>query len=305
MSNSTYTGRLGNIAHPRRGPPPRISNPWPPDYAFLPSTSPLELLFPYNPILSAIISFLTTPALLSLYYTCHTFRYYLYGQHRYFRNLFLVPDSEAEKWQEPSGAKSAVKRSAVADRTALWANKLRDLIAKEDRRVHPAERVKIVKGYMWHLFKGHPVLPRTFQTSEKDWVVWLTMLKNRDPRTCFAHLMSRHLHVILTTMPVGYRLTTLVLDGTGVETDYIQHVLPKLEGTLRGLSVKGCPNIECYIWGQWLLEALQEKRPLALEWLYVSLYPSINKKTPDIPCRYGAQEILRPPTSTPQSHHFP
>lgn len=300
-----YTGRLGNIARPRRGPPPLISNPWPSGYAFPPSASPLELLVPHNPILSAIVSFLTTPALLSLYNTCHTIRYYLHSQHRYFRNLFLVPDLEAEKWEESSEAKAALKRSAVADRSALWRKKLRDLVAGEDRRIDPVERMKIVKGYMWNLVKGHPVLPWTFQTSEKDWVVWLMMMRDRDPRMCFADLMSRHLYAILTTIPVGYMLTTLVLDGTGVETDYIQHLLPQLEGTLRGLSVKGCPNIECYIWGQWLLEALQENRPIALEWLYVSQYSRVNEKKPDIPCRSGAQETLRRPTSTPQSHRFP
>lgn len=271
MDNTSYAGRLGHIPRPRRGPPPGIWNPRPAYFAFPPSTSLLESLFPHNPILSTVIGYLTTPALLALYCTCHTLRYYLRGQRRYFRNFLLIPDSEAEKWDEPQETKIAVKRSAVADPTLLWTMKLRDLVSKENRRIDPVERVKIVKGYMWDFVKGDPVLPLVFKTSKVDWMVWLTMRESRDPRTCFAGLMSRHLYAILTTIPVGRRLTTLVLDGTGVETDYVQHLLPQLEGTLRGLSVKGCPNIECYIWAQWLLEALEQTRPVALEWLYVCL----------------------------------
>lgn len=301
MSNSSsYAGQLGYIPRPQRGPPPAIWNPRPTSFAFPPSTSLLESIFPHNPILSAIIDYLTTPALLSLYCTCHTVRYYLRGQRRYYRNLLLIPDQEAEKWDEPPETKIAVKRSAVADPAILWTMKLRDLVSKENYWIDPAERVKIVKGYIWDLVKGDPVLPLAFKTSKVDWMVWNTMQKQRHPKACFAGLMSRHLYAILTTTPVGCRLTTLVLDGTGVETDYMQHLLPQLEGTLRGLSVKGCPNIECYVWEQWLLEALQESRPVALQWLYVCLRtpPTCGYKT-DHAYRYGVLETHRRPTSTP------
>lgn len=272
MDNIPYIPRPLHSILPRtlRGPPPTITNTRSSDFTFPPSTSLLESLFPHNPIISAVISYLTTPALLSLYCTCRTLRYYLHGQRRYFRSLLLVPDAEAERWEEPPGKKPAVKRSAVADRFAFWTKKLRDFADKEVCWIDPSERKKIVNGHLWGLVKGHPLLPVFLGVTEFDWVVWLSMVKSRDQRMCFAGLMSRHLYAILTTIPVGRRLTTLVLDGTGVETDYMQYLLPQIEGTLRGLSVKGCPHIECYIWAQWLLEALQQTRPVALEWLSVS-----------------------------------
>lgn len=250
--------------------PPPILNSKPSQFVYPAGSSPLEAIFPHNPILSCLIDILTTPALLSLYCTCRTLRYYLHGQRRYFRNLLLVPDAVAEQWVELKAGKGLVRRSETEDvgLGVMWSVMITNLIDKQTV-LTPRERELTVKGYLWDLLKDDPILPAFFHLTELESVMFKTMLKLRNPKTSFPRLMSRHLYALLQSLPAGRRLTTLVLDGTGVETEYMKFVLPQIEGTLRGLSVKRCPNLECYTWSEWLLEALEETRPIALQRLYV------------------------------------
>lgn len=234
----------------------------------------LEALFPHNPILCSIIGCITTPALLSLYCTSRTTRYYLHGHRRFFRNLLLIPDHEAETWEE-KGKNGSRKMSAVSNQSLVWTTKLQSIEDRNNYHITYEEKARIIKGRLWGFLKGDNILQWTFQTSELDLGVFESV-KVKEPKKSFPTLMSRHLSALLTTIPVGRRLTTLVLDGTGVETEHMRVTLCQIEGTLRGLSVKHCPNLECSTWSDWLLNALEEARPVALQWLYVCSPPSLS-----------------------------
>lgn len=169
---------------------------------------------------------------------------------------------ELEKWQ------GSTKVSVMADPSLYWKTLFREVLDESKSHIDPAERTKLVKGHLWGLLKGHP-LSSILKTTELDWVAISMLEKPKEKKLYIASLMSRHLLAMLGTIPIGRRLTTLVLDGSGVETEYMRFLLPQIEGTLRGLSVKRCPNLECFTWSEWLLEVLEETRPIALQWLHV------------------------------------
>jgi hypothetical protein len=82
-------------------------------------------------------------------------------------------------------------------------------------------------------------------------------------------LMGRHLSQIINNLPIGRNVTSIVLDGTGVDTLWIQLVMTRFASTLRGLSVRNCENIDAYIFPDWLLDCLYRHYPISLRWLRV------------------------------------
>jgi hypothetical protein len=86
----------------------------------------------------------------------------------------------------------------------------------------------------------------------------------------FPELMGRHLAQIVRNVPIGRNLASIVLDGTGVDTAWLQLVLVKFSSTLRGLSVRDCPNVDWVIFPDWLMASLFYHEPIALKWLRVS-----------------------------------
>ena len=84
----------------------------------------------------------------------------------------------------------------------------------------------------------------------------------------FPHMMGKHLLRTLRSLPLR-NLTSLIIDGTGVDTMHMNLILNQYP-KLRGISVRGCPNFECSLWADWLLEQMYWQRPISLQWLRVS-----------------------------------
>lgn len=89
----------------------------------------------------------------------------------------------------------------------------------------------------------------------------------------FPRMMGNHLLRTLRSLPLR-NLTSLIIDGTGVDTMHMNLILNQYP-KLRGISVRGCPNIECSLWADWLLEQMYRQRPISLQWLRVSVIPSL------------------------------
>lgn len=252
--------------------PPILESNKPEGFVYPAGESPLESLFPHNPILSEIVELLPTPSMLALYYTSTTTHYYLHSQSRFFRNLAIVGEGHSEKWVTQKGC-------AVRD----LPNILISLPVGEPARDEVLEDVHNCNENDRKL---------------KEWLVRAGLMRGAEDCDCsedhddnheeplpktvyYSRLMGRHLFMMLNNYPIGRRLTTLVIDGTSVETDSLKIVLMKMEGSLRGVSAKRCPNIECFMWSEWMLEALYEARPLGLEWLRVRFIQGVLTSTND------------------------
>lgn len=259
----------------RQGRPPVALNLKPQGFLYPVGHSPLELLFAHSPILTTLIETLTTPALLCLCCTSRTTRFYLHHQKRFFLNLFLVSDQEGERWTVLKGRKDALK---VFDEGFPWEVAVDDFAELRRVRITRNERKLLLAVFLHPFIKDSPRLNRLFIGTDIGTAQVQMLKRKRINPKYIPSFMSRHLYWTLQSIPVGRGLTTLVLDGTGVETEYTKSLLPQLECTLRGLSVKNCKNLECYMWSEWLLEATDKSRPLALQWLHVSLQPHINLK---------------------------
>jgi hypothetical protein len=222
--------------------------------------SPFESIFPYSPILSIILIHLQTPTLLALYYTSRTIQVYLHGHGRFFRNLALVGESGHEKWSTEKGFNCLVRQ--IQSRLA---NIVAESQQETENMVRFRKDIAELKALRWFLVGTEC---ETF-FGKLDNETPEPTNKENPPRTYYPKLMSRHLWNLLNRLPAGTYLTTLVVDGTGVETEYFKMVLEKMEASLRGVSAKNCRNLECYLWAEWISEAMYENRPIALQTLRV------------------------------------
>lgn len=102
-------------------------------------------------------------------------------------------------------------------------------------------------------------------------------------RDCFPRFMGRHLWATIMSLPIGRNLTSLIIDGTGVSTAYMEEILERFSGRLKGISVRNCPNIEISLWGNWILRQMYLHRPVALQWLRVwdYVFPSFFSHSPN------------------------
>lgn len=231
-----------------------------PDSVYSKGDSPFESIFPYSPILSIILTHLQTPTLLALYYTSRTIQVYLHGHRRFFRNLALVGENGHEQWSTEKGFNCLVRQ--IQPRIA---NIMAESQQETEKMARFRKDIAEVKALRWFLVG---TVCETF-FGKLDNETPEPMNKENHPRTYYPKLMSRHLWRLLNRLPAGTCLTTLVVDGTGVETVHFKMVLEKMEASLRGVSAKNCRNLECYLWAEWISEAMHESRPIALQTLRV------------------------------------
>ncbi|KAL7276746.1 hypothetical protein RUND412_000243 [Rhizina undulata] len=218
------------------------------DFAFPPGGSYLERIFSYNPILSCLMSYLDQDSLLALYLSCTAARNYLPMNPRYFRHLILV-------------RKGKQKFVEVQDfRFAETPNYGKSIYGHQGSAA-------AISNYNPYRFKPHPLAQPLWFDHHKRLTVNEKYVQAGP--VYYEKLMGRHLYWNVKNMVarLGTNLTTLVIDGTMIETYMMQEVLRSIEGTLRGLSVHSCPYLDCNMWGEWIMEALAGKRKFALQWL--------------------------------------
>jgi hypothetical protein len=87
----------------------------------------------------------------------------------------------------------------------------------------------------------------------------------------YPELMGKHLAQIMKNLPIGKNLASIVLDGTGVDTEWMQHLLCAYSSTLRGVSTRFCPNIDAWVFADWLLDSIRRHHVVSLQWLRVGV----------------------------------
>ncbi|KAG0636347.1 hypothetical protein HOY80DRAFT_1024480 [Tuber brumale] len=242
-----------------------VANKNPDGFTYPAGEAPFEHLFRHNTILYALLPLLSTPSMVSVFFVSNSTKRLLGDMTPFFRNLAFVPDSNPVKWIynekfdfSPEEITSPLRRALV------------DFREQRDRRQDEfREGREMIGRYLSDTFNG------TNLVSQKAFTRRYKSVKYH----FYRRLRGRHLCRMIQTFPIGRRLTTLIIDGTGVNTDTLKFVLSKVEGTLQGVSAKWCRHIECYMWSEWILEAMYKSTPFALQWL--NIYGSGNTPTSD------------------------
>ncbi|KAF8251417.1 hypothetical protein K440DRAFT_670083 [Wilcoxina mikolae CBS 423.85] len=253
-----------------------------------PGYSPLECLMLIPPISTCVFSFLNTPDYLCVRSSSRTMRCFVENNRRFFRNLvFLKRGGCSEKLLDilESNADNAINALNDENQSLVVCSVVREILEAHEQLEW---RKKELEGQMTDLLIRHMV------TVSDEWRVpavelWgHQSLKVKEQLTEFLkrpglvkpepfnvsdfyypRLMGRHLSQIINNLPIGRNVTSIVLDGTGVDTEWIQLVMTRFASTLRGLSVRDCENIDGYIFPDWLLDCLYRHHPISLRWLRV------------------------------------
>ncbi|KAG0128038.1 hypothetical protein HOY82DRAFT_671769 [Tuber indicum] len=234
---------------------PLITNKNPDGFTYPAGEAPFELIFRHNTILYTLLPLLSTPSMVSVFFVSNSTKHLLADMTPFFRNLAFVPDTSPVKWIynekfdfSPEEIPSPLCRALVDFREQ-----------RERGKVDFREGREMIGRYLSDTLGGTDLVSKQAFTKRYKSVRY----------HFYRRLRGRHLCRMIQTFPVGRRLTTLIIDGTGVNTDTLKLALSEVEGTLRGISAKWCRHIECYMWSEWILEAMHRSTPFALQWLNV------------------------------------
>lgn len=234
---------------------PLVANKNPDGFTYPVGESPFERLFRHNPILYSLLPLLSTPSMVSVFFVSNSTKSLLADMTPFFRNLAFVPESSRVKWVHneafdglSEGIPNPLRRALVDFREQ-----------REREKADVKEAKEMICRYMSDTLSGTNVMSEQLITKRYKSVRY----------HYYRRLRGRHLCRMIETFPVGRRLTTLIIDGAGVDTDSLKFALSNVEGTLRGVSAKWCKHIECYMWSEWILEAMYKTTPFALQWLNV------------------------------------
>jgi hypothetical protein len=241
--------------------------------------SPLETAILLPPVGAGVMSLLSTPDYLNVRSASRTLRGFVDGNPRFMRNLVFLRRG-AEGWMD------ALESDVIDLTKGYWQQMARTEAYRmtrehiqSERRKRELERdtIERILRSLWQSSNGHvrnydlnDTWTNRLLAVEKDLSGFPEMVAKN---VYFPGLMGRHLAQILLNVPIGRNLTSIILDGTGVDTEWLQLVLVRFSSTLRGLSVRHCPNIDWAIFPDWLMDSIFYHEPIALKWLRVSNPP--------------------------------
>jgi hypothetical protein len=87
----------------------------------------------------------------------------------------------------------------------------------------------------------------------------------------YPRLMGRHVYQMLNSLSLGRNVTTLILDGSGIDSKWIQFLLIRFQASLRWLSVRHCAKLELGVIVDWLLGGMYKHFPFQLRLLRVRI----------------------------------
>lgn len=222
-----------------------------------PSFSPLELVL-QSTTAPFVLSALTTLSLLRLRATSKTIRHVLNTYRWVWAYLFFGP-------RPVFSAPAVTPQSVVAD---VLTKRYRKRLAKLQIVVAGA------RLFAKEIREDQDAFLLWDRVSVEVWkeMRWLeAKVRDVEEERVWPRLTGRGLWELLKGVEVGRYVTTLVLDGSGVDTLWMELLLGALNGRLQGVSVRGCPNIDCSLWGDWILGCLEKCIPISLRWLRVGL----------------------------------
>jgi hypothetical protein len=250
--------------------------------AFEAGFSPMESAMLLPPVATGVLSFLNTPDYLNVRCASRTLRNFIDGNPRFFRNMVFLRTG-ADSWMDALESEEVNINTEGHWRQLARIESYRMKVAnlQKERRMRELEKDTIERiissvsqcsnGLIWDY------------DLSSTWLVKLVAVEadlSRLPKIVvkkqhFPELMGRHLAQIVRNVPIGRNLASIILDGTGVDTAWLQLVLVKFSSTLRGLSVRDCPNVDWVIFPDWLMASLFYHEPIALKWLRVSNPPTM------------------------------
>ena len=220
-----------------------------------PGLSPLELVL-QSTTAPFVLSALTTPSLLRLRATSKTIRLVLNAYRWVWTHILFGP-------RPAFSAPAVTPQSVVAD---LLKKRYRERLAKLQIVVAGA------RLFLKEIGKDQDAFLLWDRISVEVWkeMRWLeSKVRDGEEERVWPRLMGRGVWELLRGVEVGRYITTLVLDGSSVDTPWMELLLGALNGRLQGVSVRGCPNIDCSLWGDWMLGCLEKCIPISLRWLRV------------------------------------
>ncbi|TGZ84968.1 hypothetical protein EX30DRAFT_368089 [Ascodesmis nigricans] len=267
-----------------------------------PTLSRLERAMILPPVAESIFAHCNTTDLLCIRNTSKTLRWFLNQNLRFFQNFVLL-NKGAEFWED-----ELEKMNDNLENTFLYTNvkgMLRNTVTtvlnrvQEQRRIQQLADRRMVRDIIQSIDWSDPGMrpywkPEYGSIETLDWEVPVEKPPKSD---YFPKLMGYHLMRTLRSLPRFRNLTSLIIDGTGVDTEHMNMILDQYP-RLRGISVRGCPNIDCSLWPDWILEQLHRHRPISLQWLRI--WASGN-----VPTTYTSTEPLEgvTPLSPTSSDH--
>ena len=255
-----------------------------------PGYSPLESLLLLPPIATCVFSFLNTPDYLCVRNASRTMRCFVDNNRRFFKNMVFLKRG-AERWldileSDVDNIISEEHYNLTISETVLEiseTHRLRELKEAQGKK-RALERLVAVLSAQDDAW-AEPAME--FWRSKHDEIqievkeIQELLGKHTPFRITdfyYPRLMGRHLSQIMRNLPVGRNLTSMILDGTGVDTEWIQYIMCRYASTLRGLSVRECPNIDVYVFADWILDSLYRHKPFSLKWLRVGHHQASKPK---------------------------
>lgn len=273
---------------------------------YLPGFAPLESCLPIYPVLSAVLSFLTTKDILPLYGVSKTFKGYL--ESTYISHWNEISFCKERQWigsvYTPRTAKERVELDAVYKHLRLyvfWKIEQEQKVLRKARELYDNEVAFILNRelYMQGEFvsggrrsieqsqaEQAALIPKhIFDGAEFAYAEVAVRVETTRPRVFFdkdvdgAYIRRVLLHVKAqmgrTMMPGSERpfqfVKSLVLDGAHIRLEELIKALELVADSpsIEGLSARGCGLMNLTVWARCL-----ESRPKVLEklkWLKVSV----------------------------------
>lgn len=229
-----------------------------------PGVAPLERLLQINPVTASIFRYLASPDILSLRNTSREIRHLVGFHPRFLSNLVLIKSGH-EQWEEAQGPGNSMENMAghpeVLTRRLLeeWREEIPAAVKENEWR---KLALKYIVETVQDLEGGSDIIKPYWQEEYRE--IAQTCIDQQNiyehghnqrsygpglragyfPRLRGCHLMWL-LHSKLPSLShpagsvlIGTLVTTLVLDGTGVDTEALKKVLTLTRHTLKGLSTK-------------------------------------------------------------------
>ncbi|RPB02417.1 hypothetical protein L873DRAFT_1787777 [Choiromyces venosus 120613-1] len=248
--------------------------------------SPFESICCHNTILYTLLPLLPTPTLVSLFFVSRLTKRLLTDLGSMFQNLAFLPESDPVEWDKREGFDRPPKYLHC-----LLGRQFVNFLSPIENGTYD-EQVSKETFELW--------LNETLHGTEAMSDDGLDQKQKAAKYHFYNRLRGGHLYKMITNLPIGRGLTTLIIDGTSADTRSLSLILPRMEGTLRGVSAKWCKHIECYFWSEWIMEAMYKNRPFALKWL--SIYGSGNVPRSDFRWDVHPDQLtpLRPNSREPK-----